>query len=141
MKVYFITQKDIGEVITLEPRIPKFSSKKEGKTPRICVSMSILGALCSISPNLYLKCNTYIYTADVDIDELYQPNKEVSDTDMTGELWILKPKTFYLHKVIHLYERNEIFEVMPNLKEQADQYPVIIGGFRFRDVRRGIYDI
>lgn len=141
MKVYFITQKAKGEFVTLEPKIPVSSPDEEGKTPRICVSMSILGALCSIGQNLCLGCNTYIYAADIDINELYQPNKEVSDADMTGELWILKPETFYLHKVIHLYERNEIFEVMPNLKEQEDQRSVAIGGFRFRDVRRGIYDV
>lgn len=139
MKVYFITQKSMGEIVTLEPRIPD-SAWDEGIDRKICVSMSILGALCSIGPNLDLNRDTYIYITDVNTNEIYQPNKEVSDIDMTGELWILKPKVFHLHKVIRLTHLYDTFEVLPNLKEQETKYPVIIGSFKFYDVRRGKHD-
>lgn len=137
MKIYFVTQKPMGEMIDLQPTIPKSGNKHEGEIPRICVSTSILGVLSSISPNLYLRNYTYIYTADVNINNLYQPIEEVSDNDMTGELWVLKPTTFFLHKVIVLDQAYDTFEVSPCLEKQKDQYPVIIGSFKFHDIRRG----
>lgn len=139
MKVYFITQKFMGEIMTLTPRVPKSSPNVEGNKPRICVSTSILGALCSISPNLSIECNTYIYSTDIDASKLYQPIHEVADIDYTGEMWILESETFYLHKVIRISHTTDTFRVFPCLKEQEGQYPVIINNLIFYDVRRGEY--
>ena len=104
MRVYFITQKDLGLSVILKPRIPKSSTEYEGRIQRICVSTSILGALSSIGNNLVLECNTYIYKCDLDESEIIQPGNNVNDVDMTGELWILIEKEFKLHKIIKLRE-------------------------------------
>ena len=104
MRVYFITQKDLGLSVILKPRIPKSSTEYEGRIQRICVSTSILGALSSIGNNLGLECNTFIYKCDLDESEIIQPGNNVNDVDMTGELWILKEKEFKLHKIIKLRE-------------------------------------
>ena len=104
MIVYFVTQKDMGEIILLKPKIPKSASKEEGIIKRICVSTSILGALSSIGRNLYLGCVTYIYKADIEIKDIFQPNDFVDDIDCTGELWLMKNTEFILHKKIKLLE-------------------------------------
>ena len=70
MRVYFITQKDLGPSVILKPRIPESSPEYEGRIQRICVSSSILGALSSIGNNLGLECNTYIYKCDLDESEI-----------------------------------------------------------------------
>ena len=102
MRVYFITQKDYGISVILNPKIPESSPEYEGRIKRICVSTSILGALSSIGNNLGLECNTYIYKCDLDKDEIIQPENNVNDIDMTGELWILTEKEFKLHKIVKL---------------------------------------
>lgn len=104
MKVYFITQKDLGPSVILKPKIPESSPEYEGRIQRICVSTSILGALSSIGNNLRLACNTFIYKCDLDESEIIQPGNNVNDVDMTGELWILIEKEFKLHKIIKLRE-------------------------------------
>ena len=104
MKVYFITQKDLGSSVILKPRIPESSPEYEGRIQRICVSTSILGALSSIGNNLGLECDTFIYKCDLDESEIIQPGNNVNDVDMTGELWILIEKEFKLHKIIKLRE-------------------------------------
>lgn len=137
MRVYFITQKFMGEIATLEPRIPD-SAWNEGTDKRICVSTSILGALSSIGANLGLECNTYIYCTDIDPSILFQPNGIVSDIDMTGELWIMKPEVFYLHKVIRLSSSNRI-RVFSHLETNEDKI-VDVFNFEFYDTKRGEYD-
>ena len=104
MRVYFITQKDLGPSVILKPRIPESSPEYEGRIQRICVSTSILGALSSIGNNLGLACDTFIYKCDLDKSEIIQPGNNVNDVDMTGELWILIEKEFKLHKIIKLRE-------------------------------------
>ena len=104
MRVYFITQKDLGLSVILKPRIPESSPEYEGRIQRICVSTSILGALSSIGSNLVLECDTFIYKCDLDESEIIQPGNNVNDVDMTGELWILIEKEFKLHKIIKLRE-------------------------------------
>lgn len=104
MRVYFITQKDLGPSVILKPRIPESSPEYEGRIQRICVSTSILGALSSIGNNLGLACDTFIYKCDLDESEIIQPGNNVNDVDMTGELWILIEKEFKLHKIIKLRE-------------------------------------
>ena len=101
MKVYFVTQKNMKDRITLKPRIPETALGHEGLVARICVSSSILGCMSAIGDNLHLGCKTYIYTCDVDPSELVQPDrKDVYDVDMTGELWLLTEKEFILHRII-----------------------------------------
>lgn len=102
MKVYFITQKYMGDSVILKPKLPESAPDYEGNIPRICVSTSILGALSSIGRNVYLIIDTYIYICDLDESELIQPGYNVPDVDMTGELWILIEKEFTLHKIIKL---------------------------------------
>lgn len=102
MKVYFVTQKNMGQSVILHPRKPESSPEYEGDIPRICVSNSILGALSSIGRNLDLGCNTYIYTCDLPEEEIIQPGDFINDIDFTGELWILIKKEFTLHKIIKL---------------------------------------
>lgn len=102
MRVYFITQKNMGLSVILKPRLPESSSEYEGNIPRICVSASILGALSSIGNNLDLECYTYIYRCDLDDTEIIYPGNCINDIDMTGELWILIEKEFALHKIIKL---------------------------------------
>ena len=104
MRVYFITQKDLGLSVILKPRIPESSPEYEGRIQRICVSTSILGALSSIGKHLELACDTFIYKCDLDESEIIQPGNNVNDVDMTGELWILIEKEFKLHKIIKLRE-------------------------------------
>ena len=104
MRVYFITQNDLGLSVTLKSRIPESSPEYEGRIQRICVSTSILGALSSIGNNLGLECNTFIYKCDLDESEIIQPGNNVNDVDMTGELWSLIEKEFKLHKIIKLRE-------------------------------------
>lgn len=109
MKVYFVTQKNMGECVILKPRKPKSAPDYESNQPRICVSTSILGALSSIGRNLYLECHTYIYVCELDSSEIIQPNYNVKDIDMTGELWILTEKEFILYKTIKLNSVNSFF--------------------------------
>ena len=106
MKVYFVTQKNMGEFTILKPRKPESAPDYEGNQPRICVSTSILGALSSIGRNLYLGCHTYIYVCELDESEMIQPSNNINDIDMTGELWILIEKEFKLHKTIKLNSVN-----------------------------------
>lgn len=121
MKVYFITQKNMGKSVILKPRRPESSPDHEGDIPRICVSSSILGALSSIGYNLGLNCNTYIYVCDLDESELIQPGYNVTDVDMTGEMWILIEKEFTLHKIIKLIS-NDSFIIDDG---------IIVNNFRF----------
>lgn len=114
MKVYFVTQKYFGKEVELKPRIPISADKKEGNTPRICVSTSILGALSSIGKNLGLGCKTYIYSCDISEDEYMQPNDNIEDIDMTGELWLLCEKKFILCKIICL-NKSDSFEIENNV--------------------------
>ena len=106
MVVYFVTQKDMGSSVILNPRIPESSPDYEGNCPRICVSASILGALSSIGNHLGLEYNTYIYKCDIEEAKLIQPVNNVNDADMTGELWILVQEKFTLHKIIKLKNVN-----------------------------------
>lgn len=101
MKVFFITQKNLGEKVSLQPRQPESAPLYEGEVPRICVSTSILGALSSIGGNLGLGCFTYVYTCEVEEYEVLQPTS-VNDVDFTGELWLLRGKEFELNRVLRL---------------------------------------
>ena len=109
MRVYFVTQKDMGLSVLLEPRKPESAPLSEGEIARICVSNSILGALSSVGGNLCLGCNTYIYSCDLDESELIQPGLHVNDVDYTGELWILIKKEFTLYKIIKLNDVNSFY--------------------------------
>lgn len=95
MRLYWVTQKQIGDNIlevNLTPQIPKTVSDGEDKvTPRICMSSSVIGAINSISNNIYGNI-VYVYTADVKVQDIIQPSiEQVPDVFMTGEMWVIKP--------------------------------------------------
>lgn len=114
MILYFITQNaNFGNEITLFPRIPKsidFINHEDNKTPRICVSHNILGALKSIQNNLY-GAKTFLYYTDIkDKDILYFPTvKEVPDVNETNEVWILEKSTFI--KICEYNYNSNIYEI------------------------------
>ena len=92
MKVFRVDKVN-KEFLCFEPRIPlKKSYDENHTTPRICCSPSLNGCLSSID-NLDYHDMLYVY--ECDIQEFYQPTeKEVYDSYLTGELWILKPAIF-----------------------------------------------
>lgn len=106
MKVYFITQKDMGDHVILKPRIPESAPDYEGNIPRICVSPSILGALSSIGRHIYIGCYTYVYVCELDESELIQAPSSVNDADMTGEFWILIEKEFKIYKTLKITDED-----------------------------------
>lgn len=101
MRLYWVTQKRIGDnllEVDLMPKIPKTVSENEDNvTPRICMSSSVIGAINSISNNIYGN-TVYVYTADVEPRDIIQPSfEQVCDAFMTGEMWVLKPiKVLYM---------------------------------------------
>lgn len=102
MKVYFVTQRFMGNSILLKPRVPESAPEYEGDIPRICVSPSILGALSSIGRHIFLGSYTYVYVCELDESELIQAPSSVNDADMTGEFWILIEKEFKLYKTLKI---------------------------------------
>lgn len=55
------------------------------------MSSSVIGAINSISNNIYGNI-VYVYTADVKVQDIIQPSiEQVPDVFMTGEMWVIKP--------------------------------------------------
>ena len=92
-KLYFISEKDINNSI-LKPRIPDNFFTKNGfentSIKRVCFAPSIDKCLMALSQ----KCTgeeLYVYVPDGDYN-FYRPTvKEVPDSKITGELWIIEP--------------------------------------------------
>lgn len=106
MRVYFVTDKNFGESIVLQPRIPESANPSEPNIKRICCCPTIYGCLKSMQlTSRYALCDVdydagilhWVYQASVDVEKLIQPPEEqVGDAWHTGELWILEPHEFTL---------------------------------------------
>ena len=99
---------------TFCPRIPQdaFNFEEEDmKTPRVCVSTSIMGCTRAIDPGEWIWENIDYYVhVPINLDELYDSNavfepneKEVPDVKSTREKWILRPTKFHCIGVIHVH--------------------------------------
>lgn len=108
-KYYFISNRRLREEI-LYPRIPRNrlteSGREDNKTPRICVSKSIIGCLQSTSTYETRKI-LYLYSCEVEDKFVIQPTeRQVSDAKFTGEEWIISPAKFSLETILHISKEN-----------------------------------
>lgn len=119
IRLYFVSEKNFDNKI-LMPRIPKtISSHEDEKVKRICVSPSLYGALSAIDHDF--NTNT-MYIHICESNDIYQPTlKQVGDSGVTGELWLLKPTKMRLeykchidkytiekyHTFYHIYNKNK----------------------------------
>ena len=90
--LYFLSTENFDNK-TLTPRIPSNYFTKNGfednKTPRICFSTSINGALAALSMNLK---NKVLYVHSPEITDYYKPDiSEVPDVKITNEVWVKEP--------------------------------------------------
>lgn len=113
IKLYHISEKDI-DGNTLIPRIPSNYFTKNGfeddTTPRVSFSTSIQGCLMGLSQNCKGK-TYYVYSPETDIDSknIYKPNiKEVPDSKITKEVWVLQPVK--IKKVCKIYVKSDTGE-------------------------------
>jgi hypothetical protein len=100
---YFVSNKNFDGQI-LHPRIPKNRLTEKGVEdsiiPRICVSKSLIG--CIQSTEIYPKYKR-IYVHTCDSNNIIQPTrKQVNDSYLFGEEWILEPVKMELFTVLHV---------------------------------------
>lgn len=80
------------------PRIPEGVWDEDEKTPRICVSTSLVGCIRALDTCLwYPAVKWYVHVPD-NLEDLYQngsvmmpSEKEVGDVKTTREKWIIEP--------------------------------------------------
>ena len=113
ISLYHISEKDI-DGNTLIPRIPSNYFTKNGfeddTTPRVSFSTSIQGCLMGLSQNCKGK-TYYVYSPETNIDNknIYKPNtKEVPDSKITKEVWVLQPVK--IKKVCKIYVKSDTGE-------------------------------
>ena len=116
MNLYHVTPCSYGKAITFNPRIPQNrASCEDSSTPRVCLSVSLRGAIKAACQHFCYGNPIYIYTPITNID-IYRPitdyNEDqlfftniVEDAEQTGEVWSLEPVTLILRKVIK-YHKN-----------------------------------
>ena len=94
-KLYFLSNTSMDQTI-LQPRIPNNYLVKNGyeddKTKRICFAPSIDKCLMGLSRNLKGERLCVHIAVDYDNLKMKKPTvKEVPDSKITGEIWILEP--------------------------------------------------
>ena len=94
-KLYFLSNTNMDQTI-LQPRIPNNYLVKNGyeddKTKRICFAPSIDKCLMGLSRNLKGERLCVHVAVDYDNLKMKKPTvKEVPDSKITGEIWILEP--------------------------------------------------
>ena len=101
MKVFHISKEDLGSNVIFEPRIPSTVVYGEDlKTPRICVSLNLFGAILAapdIPTNKEGKVceKIHVYYTEISKEEIYQPSEvQVPDVLKTGELWLTNRTVF-----------------------------------------------
>lgn len=102
--LYFLTDKDMGNEVVLQPRIPETAPGLEDRvTKRICCSPSITGCINSTEAAFRLTDENvsgkdfWLYSANVPVDIVYQPNiSQVADTWQHGEFWVTEECKFFL---------------------------------------------
>ena len=117
MLLYHISE-DVMFNKKLYPRIPDNHMTKigaeENKTPRVCFSESIDGALIALGQNLRGK-RLYVYVADLKGQRVVT-NREivdkgfVPDAKITGETWVLDPVRIKLITSIVVHEADKEYE-------------------------------
>ena len=107
-KLFFLSDKKMNNKI-LSPRVPNNYFTKNGyedaKTKRVCFAASIDKALMALSSNLTNK-EFYIHIP-VGKYTTYKPStKEVPDSKITGEIWVLNPvKIICIGKIIVIKDK------------------------------------
>lgn len=96
MYFYHVSHDGFLEKKPMKPRVPKNRMQREdGTTKRICASMSISGALSAV-PIFNRGDKVFVY--ELETVNFIQPTlKQVEDSPVTGEVWILEevePKLF-----------------------------------------------
>lgn len=100
MKLYHISREDLGDIVTLNPKIPINRCSRENNTiPRVCCAASIYDCLISseASANVTEKdpLNLFVYCTEVDASDIYIPVEEdVPDAFYTNEIWLMDSYTF-----------------------------------------------
>lgn len=90
----FFLSEDNHDGKTLTPRVPSnFLTKggyEDSKTPRVCFSTHIDGALIGLSQNLKGK-TFYVHKPENDVDYHTPTLSEVPDSKVTNEVWVTEP--------------------------------------------------
>lgn len=101
LKLYHISLIDLGNNITLIPKIPSNTMMIENShTPRICVCTSITGCINGLNypdNRNFMNKPLYLYQCIVDTEKvrIMQPTRaDVEDAWITGELWLLDSTEF-----------------------------------------------
>lgn len=117
LHVYFLSDKDLGGTVTLEPKIPDMTMSGEDESiPRICCATTVLACLYSLGWHGDLKGNkkVWVYEADVPCKKLYQPTpEELPDGWVTGELWIMEPQEFELFAQYNYHRQMVLSNLVP----------------------------
>lgn len=103
--LYFVSKEELDQKV-LVPKIPNNFLTEHGYednvTPRICFSDDVGNCLMALSQNLEGQTFNVYTPYDVKDYQVYRPTvKAVSDSKITGELWILEPVT--LKKIGSIY--------------------------------------
>lgn len=111
IKLYHLSEADLDKKI-LKPQIPDNYFTKNGfedaKTPRVCFSKSIDGALKGLSQNLDGKILNVYIADNISKNSIYTPTiNQVPDAKITDEVWVLSDcKLRYVGKILVSEDKN-----------------------------------
>lgn len=94
---YFITQEDMGQTMSLNPRCPINKCDDEPLAKRICVAPTAANCMNAIDLNLG---NLYVYRTRRKVKARVPYN--VYDSDITKEHWLMSRTRFTLVEVLSL---------------------------------------
>ena len=131
---YFVTQKAMGDVMSLSPRTPWGISEDEPMTKRICVAPT--AAHCMSAINLWPGC-VYVYRTRRKV--MGHTPYSVGDAYITKEHWLKNKTRFILVKVLHIPEGLDYFMgdrcSLDNMSQQAYDKKLITNWCRRIDRR------
>lgn len=94
---YFITQKDMGQTMSLTPRCPHNKNDDEPRTRRICVAPTAANCMNAINLNIG---KVYVYRTRRQVKARVPYN--VYDSHITKEHWLLSKTRFTLVETLEL---------------------------------------
>lgn len=131
---YFITQKDMGEEMSLSPRHPIHTDDDEPLLRRICVAPT--AAHCMTAISLYTHSDLYVYRTRRKVKATKAWN--VYDSHITKEHWLLGKTRFVKVDTIDFKKQGDTYCNWFTVGSEEDQYrskTAIISWCRRRDPR------
>lgn len=134
---YFITQVDMGETMSLNPRCPLNKCDEEPRLPRICVAPTAAHCMTAISLYAYAgggKVHVYRTRRKVQAIKPW----DVYDSHITKEHWLTSKTRFTRVETLELSNCEEAYRDWFYVGDEKDQYRskrAIISWCKRRDPR------